>query len=188
MLVAQYLHRLPAGFDLARIRERAATRGHDWDDVPRLAFKAFMLRERGQYGAAASAYSSLYLWQDAAGLGNFLGDDWFRFVTDSFGRPSIETWVPLDVRIGPAMPVRSAWREEMTILPDADLPRVAAQERERNQMVAAQPGVRASVVALDVANWRVARFGLSAGAPAARDDAVVYEVLYLATPGLTAAA
>ena len=58
MLVAQYLHRPPAGFDLARIRERAATRGHDWDDVPRLAFKAFMLRERGQYGAAASAYSN----------------------------------------------------------------------------------------------------------------------------------
>ena len=57
-----------------------------------------------------------------------------------------------------------------------------------NQTIATQPGVRASVVALDVANWRVARFGLSAEAPVARDDATVYEVLYLATPGLTSAA
>jgi hypothetical protein len=184
MLVSQYLHRLPAGFDLGQIRDRATTRGPDWDRHPNLAFKAFLLRERGRYGAEASAYSSLYLWQDAVGLGAFVTDDWFRFVTDSFGRPRIETWIPFDVRIGRAMPVRSAWREEVAILPDADLPRIAARERERNQALAARPDIRASVVALDVANWRVARFALSAEVPAAREDAVVYEVAYLATPGL----
>ncbi len=186
MLVSQYLHRLPAGFDMGRIRERATTRGPDWDNHPGLMFKGFLMREHGQYGAAANAYSSLYLWQDAAALGAFVADDWFRFVTNSFGRPRIETWVPLDVRIGAAVPVRSAWRQETAILPDTDLPTLAARERERNQVAAERAGIRASIVAFDLAAWRLARFVLSADEPHAREDAVAYEVLYLATPGLAA--
>jgi Domain of unknown function (DUF4865) len=184
MLVSQYLHRLPAGLDMGRIRERATTHGPDWDNHPGLTFKAFLMREQGRYGAVANAYSSLYLWQDAAALGAFVADDWFRFVTDSFGRPRIETWVPFDVRIGRTVPVRSAWREETAILPDIDLPGLAARERERNQMTVERADVRASIVAFDLAAWRLARFVLSADEPRAREDAVAYEVLYLATPGL----
>jgi len=37
-----------AGFDLGQIRDRATTRGPDWDRHPNLAFKAFLLRERGR--------------------------------------------------------------------------------------------------------------------------------------------
>jgi hypothetical protein len=183
MLVARYLHRLPAGFDMYRIRQRAATAGPNWDKHPGLILKAFMMREQGQFGAAANAYSSLYLWQDAAALGSFIAGDGFRFVTDAFGRPRIETWVPLDVRVGRAVTVRSAWREEIAVLPDVDLPTLASRERERNQTIADHTDIRASIVAFDVAAWRLARFVISADEPRAREAAVAYEVVYLATPG-----
>ena len=63
MFIAHYGHRLPADYDLSIIRNRAAQRGALWDDMPELYFKGFLLRERGQYGAISSEYSSLYLWQ-----------------------------------------------------------------------------------------------------------------------------
>ena len=65
MFMMQYTHRLPADYEMRRIRERAAARGPEWDFYPGLFFKAFLVRERGKCGADANAYSSLYLWRDA---------------------------------------------------------------------------------------------------------------------------
>jgi hypothetical protein len=63
MLIARYAHRLPADYDLGIIRTRAKARGPQWDAVPELYFKAFLLRESGRSGAAANSYTSLYLWR-----------------------------------------------------------------------------------------------------------------------------
>jgi hypothetical protein len=63
MITAHYAHHLPSDYDLPAIRERARQRGPLWVAVPELCFKAFLLRERGRFGAAARNYSSLYLWR-----------------------------------------------------------------------------------------------------------------------------
>ena len=47
MIIAHYAHRLPADYDVDIIRNRAAARGHLFDAIPELYFKAFLLRERG---------------------------------------------------------------------------------------------------------------------------------------------
>ena len=41
MLSKQYIHRLPADYDIGHVRERAARRGPLWDAAPGLGFKAF---------------------------------------------------------------------------------------------------------------------------------------------------
>ena len=57
MFIVHYGHRLPANYDIGLIRTRAAERGHLFDAIPELHFKAFLLRERGQYSAISSEYS-----------------------------------------------------------------------------------------------------------------------------------
>ena len=91
MIIVQYAHRLPADYDIGIIRNRAKSRGHLFDAIPELYFKAFLLRERGRFGANQNEYSSLYLWRKDEGLRDFLVDGRTKSVTDSFGRPQIET-------------------------------------------------------------------------------------------------
>ena len=57
MLLAHYVHHLPADYDMTRLHASARQRGQLWDDAPELFFKAFLLRERGEFGATANAYS-----------------------------------------------------------------------------------------------------------------------------------
>ncbi len=182
MLMTQYFHRLPATFDMAPIRERAVRVGAAYDAVPGLCFKAILVRERGRYGAAANAYASLYLWQNAAA--GFVQGELFRGVTGSFGRPAIETLLVLDARAGVARVPRSLRRQDVAIPLDADLEAVCAAERERNRTEASGDAVAASVVALDVQSWRVVRIVLSADEPRPDDGATAYELAYLAGPGL----
>ena len=68
MIIAHYAHRLPADYDIGIIRDRAGRRGHLFDAIPELYFKAFLLRERGRFGAIQNEYSSLYLWRQGRRL------------------------------------------------------------------------------------------------------------------------
>ncbi len=97
MIIARYEHRLPADYDLGIIRTRGKAPGPQWDAVPELYFKSFLLRESGRFGAAASSYASLYLWRQTEPFRDFLAAaadapiNSFTVVTGSFGRPKIQT-------------------------------------------------------------------------------------------------
>jgi Domain of unknown function (DUF4865) len=181
MMIAQYGHRLPANYDIALIRERAKQLAPRWDDVPDLLFKAFLLRERGRDGAAASSYSSFYLWRGDDGFRDFLIGGRFDVVVDSFGRPEVDTRTVLDARRGRGDLARFAYREEIDIPIDADLHAAYAAEIERNRQVAARPGTVVSAVGLDTKTWRVTRFLVTQDAQA-EAGGTRYEVLYLAKP------
>jgi hypothetical protein len=186
MLIAHYAHRLPSTYDVNLIRTRAAQRGPDWDAIPELYFKGFLLRERGRYGIAANEYSSFYLWRHEDGLSNFLRDDrpgpGFKGVTDSFGRPDIQTALALDARMGRGRVARFAYKEERDISRDANLSQVCAQEAERNRAVASEAATVAAAVAIDPREWRVILFVLSENEPTGDEQGAPYEVLYLARP------
>ncbi|HTD05551.1 DUF4865 family protein [Undibacterium sp.] len=184
MFAMQYSHRLPADYDMQRIRERAAQRGPLWDATEGLAFKAFVSRTRGRDGATDNLYASVYLWLDPASAAAFVMDERFQAVIDSFGRPRVETWLPLDARSGKQQQAVSLYREEILIEPAADLIAVRAAEIERNRHVARRPDTVAVWTALDPEAWRLVRFTLSADAPDPARGSTVYEVLHLAKPGL----
>lgn len=182
MLLAHYVHHLPADYDMARLHERARQRGPLWDDAPALFFKAFLLRERGKFGATANAYSSLYLWQQDAAFRNFLVNGRYHVVTESFGRAAIRTHVALDARKGSAQAARFAYLEEEDIEPDADLTDVFRYAIECNREAAAQAGTVAAVIGVDTAAWRLTRVCLSEVPPADNETATCHQLLHLAQP------
>ena len=182
MIIAHYAHRLPANYDIGIIRKRAKERGGLWDAVPELHFKGFLLRERGRFGAAANNYSSLYLWRQDDAVRDFLTSGRFDGVTDSFGRPQIETRFALDARRGSAEAARFAYTDEQDIPLDADLTATFVAEIERNRERAREPGTVAAAVGVDMRNWKLTRVLLSERAPAAADRGTAYEILYLAKP------
>jgi hypothetical protein len=177
MIAAHYAHRLPADYDVSNIRERARQRGPLWDAMPELCFKAFL-----RFGAAASNYSSLYLWRQDEAFRNFLTSGRYKVVTDSFGRAEIQTAFALDARKGRAQHARFACKEEQPIPIDADLATALGAEIERNRAVAERRGSVAAIVGIDPRNWSLIRIVLTDDEPDRGLGGVAYEVLYLARP------
>jgi hypothetical protein len=182
MIIVNYAHRLPADYDVALMRNRAKARGHLFDAIPELHFKAFLLRERGRYGATQNEYSSLYLWRRDEGFRDFLVDGRTKSVTDSFGRPQIETRFALDALKGSGEVARFLYKDERTIAHDADLTSTFAEEIARNREAAQRPGVVAAAVGVDVQNWKLTRVLLSEKEPRGASGEEAYQVLYLAKP------
>nr|WKF56504.1 hypothetical protein HUO10_000962 [Paraburkholderia busanensis] len=184
MFAKQYSHRLPSSYDMGIIRERATRRGPLWDATEGLGFKAFVVRERGRFGATANVYSAVYLWLDAEQTADFFMGARFQNVIDDFGRPEVETWLPLDARKGPAQQALSLYREEQPIGEHDDRARLRAEHAAGNRRIAERDDTVAVVSALDVANWRLIRLTLSSAAPVESGGCTVYEVLHLARPGI----
>ncbi|WP_341312622.1 DUF4865 family protein [Paraburkholderia sp. IMGN_8] len=188
MFAKQYSHRLPSSYDMEIIRQRAAQRGPLWDATEGLGFKAFVVRERGRYGASANVYSAVYLWLDAARTADFFMGSRFQNVIDDFGRPEVETWLPLDARKGPAQQAQTLYREEQPIGEHDDRVELRAAYAAQNRRIAEQDDTVAVVSALDIANWRLIRLTLSSATPAGTAGRTVYEVLHLARPGIASLA
>ena len=182
MIIAHYAHRLPADYDIGIIRNRAKSRGHLFDAIPELAFKGFLLRERGRFGAIQNEYSSLYLWRKDDGFRDFLLEGRFKSVTDSFGRPQIETRFALDARRGGGREARFAYKQTLDIPHDADLTSAFAEEIERNRAIASEGGAIAAAVGVDVERWKFTRILLSEREPSGASGEEAYQVLYLAKP------
>jgi hypothetical protein len=186
MIIAHYAHRLPADYDLGIIRNRAKSRGHLFDAVPELHFKGFLLRERGRFGAIQNEYSSLYLWRKDEGFRDFLAEGRFKSVTDSFGRPQIETRFALDARKGTGGEARFLYKQSLDIAHDADLTSAFAAEIERNSEIAREPGAIAAAVGVDAQNWKFTRILVSEREPSGVKGEEAYQILYLAKPLLEA--
>ncbi|MDB5807159.1 MAG: hypothetical protein JWN73_4481 [Betaproteobacteria bacterium] len=184
MFAMQYSHRLPADYEMPSIRRRAEGRAAFWDNAPGLVFKAFIAQERGAHGAVGNLYASLYLWLDPQVAAGLLMGDGFRTVIDSFGRPTVETWLPLDARRGRASAAKTLYRDEIAIEAAADHTALNREAVAYNRELADHPGTVAVFTALDARNWRLVRFTLSGESPQAGRDGAVYEVYYLAQPGL----
>jgi len=180
MILTRYRHPLPADYDMARIRDRVAARGPLWDGAPGLIFKAFTIEDRAS-GAAANAYSSLYLWQNAPAAADFFAGPAFEAVIATFGRPRTEIWLPFVISPGRAAGASSLAIDERTLPAGADLAAERRAEVEQGAALAAEPDVLAVVSGLDPTGWRLVRFVLRA--PATNAAA---EIAHLAAPGLAA--
>jgi len=184
VLIKQYEHRLPSNYDMNQIRDRGRTRGALWDNAEGLVFKAFALRERARSDAPNNAYTSVYLWLDEGAAGKFVTGTGFKHVLETFGRPEIELWLPIDFRIGTAKEARSLYREDIPVKEDADLEALKQTEAARNERIGTRPDTVASLVGLDVQSWRLVRFTLSSEPLRPFDEGKGYEIVHLAAPGL----
>jgi hypothetical protein len=188
MLAKQYTIKLPADYEMELIRRRVRDRGSAFDAFPGLVFKAFLITERAR-GATANRYAPFYLWHDTVGTNEFLFGEGFAALQESFGRPLIEHWIPLEVRT-PGVETdpqpRSATREDLSICDHDALGGVRQREHEWLERRASDPrGLHAAVVALDPYRWQIVRFALwraSLGEFAPISQTTSYEVLHLSAP------
>lgn len=183
MFMKQYIHRLPADYDMDHVVKRATGLGPDWDLTPGLGFKAFIAQRRGEHGAVGNSYSSLYLWLNESSAVDFITGDRFRKVVEGFGRPAIETWLPLAAGYGEIESARTVYREDIDIAPGTDMAALKAEERGRTRRAVDFSGTVAAISAIDLATWRLSRFTLSSQALVMPARGSGYEILYLASPG-----
>ena len=95
MIIKQYVIDLSADYDMQIIRDRVARARDAYDGFPGLGLKAFLIRQKGRYGAPINQYAPIYLWPRVAPLWGFVAGPGFHGVAQSFGRPSIRTWLGL---------------------------------------------------------------------------------------------
>jgi Domain of unknown function (DUF4865) len=163
MIAKQYTINLPADYDMGIIRQRVSDRGSSFDRLPCLAFKAFLITERSQ-GATANRYAPFYVWHSTAGTNEFLYGDGFAHLARTFGRPVIEYWIELELRVTQrttALQPRSATREDLPIFDHDDLADVRRREREWLARGMSDPRrLCGAVVGLDPHRWSLVRFAL----------------------------
>jgi Domain of unknown function (DUF4865) len=192
MIVMQYVLALPSDYDMGIIRERVATRGPNFDDLPGLGLKAFMIREKGRFGARGNQYAPVYCWPAVEQMWGFIAGAGFEGIVESFGRPAIDTWLGLafarDAHGEDLAAMQSVVREEEPVTPVTNLRALREHElAESRRIVDDTPGLIARATGLNPQTWSLVRFEYWALPQAALPkDAYSYEVLHVSAPDLHA--
>lgn len=184
MIAMQYSFVLPADYDMAIVRERIAVKGKLLDDLPGLAFKAYLHAQRGE--SAENLYAPFYLWHSADAMHDFLNGPGFAGVAQAFGWPSVQTWTPWHASVSDQVrQARYASRSVAAIAPYSDLAQSRLQE-EQWAAAALERGALAVVVGFEPVTWSIVRLSLWRDAPAAapQADEQRYRIGHLSAPGL----
>lgn len=181
MFAMQYGFDLADDVELDAIRRRVQEIGPRFDGLPGLHAKAFLLAERD--GPAAKRYAPYYLWKDPVGMTDFLMSASFAAVEAKYGRPVVYTWSPIACLQGDAAShtPRFASQQRVDVPAGSDLVRLAAEERERAEAVAATPGLHTVFSGLDANTWQLLRTSFWLSPPALEGNARAFELLYLAS-------
>lgn len=179
MLMLQYAFALPADYPMRTVRERIAARGPQFDTLPGLGWKAFLVREKGVAGATDHQYAPLYLWPSAPAAATFLAGPFFAAVSSAFGRPRVATSLLLGHRENaPAQSPRWCTSESFALRTLSELPQWLAQ------LGRDAPASRHSEwLALDASRWILTRHRLWWGEqPPPSGDALLFEIAHFSRP------
>lgn len=187
MIAMQYSFSLPADYDMAIVRERISSKGPLLDQLPHLAFKAYLYAERGD--AQENLYAPFYLWHSEDGMHDFLNGPGFAGVAQAFGWPSVRTWTPWHASVGDAVrQARHATRSVEAIAPHSDLAQLRQRE-EQHARHALECGALAVVIGFEPGSWSIVRLCLWRGEPALppRPHEQRYRVGHVSAPGMALA-
>jgi hypothetical protein len=177
MLAMQYSIELPMGYDPQLIKARVQNRSKLFEGLAGLVHKSYLFSD------ADKIYAPFYLWSDAGKAREFLFDDLFKGVIESFRRPRVRTWIVLDSVYGnKSFEPTFAIRETDRIAPEDSLEERFRQERAEQQELAKNEHLHFHAVALDAERWELVRYSMWRNAvtsvmPAA-DCIQTYEVLH----------
>lgn len=178
MLAMQYSIQLPTNYDTALIHQRVDARSKLFDKLPGLLHKSFLLDEPDKL------YAPFYIWESVSQAQQFLLDDLFKGVIESFNRPRVRTWTVISQghgnrKLTPTYGVREA----DIIAPEDHLDKLAQAEKTAQYDLLQHPDLYFHAVALDPERWELIRYSLwkdeaSAQKPDA-DCIQTYEVLHV---------
>lgn len=177
MIAIQYSFVLPADYDMAIIRERIATKGPLLDQLPGLAFKAYLHAEQPEH-----SYAPFYLWHDEEAMHGFLNGPAFAGVAQAFGWPSVQTWTPWHASVtANVRQARYATRGVQMIAPYSDLTSLREQQEEAARGMLAR-GALAVVIGFEPVNWSLVRLCLWHEAPVMQAGEHLYHAGHISAP------
>jgi len=188
MLAMQYSIQLPQNYDDNLILQRVEQRRSAFDGLYGMEHKAFL------YNRDDKLYAPFYVWENLQQARDFLLDELFQGVIQSFNRPRVRDWVVLEQSYGNrALEPQFALREVDRIPPEEDLPRLLKQEQRNQQELLADPNLYYHLVAFDPDRWELVRYHLwrdrdSAAKAASGDCVQSYDVLHVTKPRMPKAA
>lgn len=181
MVAMQYSIHLPDTFDPALIKKRVQERSKLFDRLPGLIHKSFL------YSEDEKIYAPFYIWKDQKSARQFLLDDLFKGVIDTFSRPRVRTWSVLSTAYGnkditPAF----ALIEADSISPDMKLDKLVEKEKKAQAQLVENDDLYFHAIALDADRWEIVHYGLWKNADTAifsgGDVTHSFEVLHLSEP------
>jgi hypothetical protein len=181
MLAMQYSIALPPDYDAVAIRERVAARRGLFDAHAGLVHKSFL------YNDQVKLYAPFYVWQDAQAARNFLLDDLFHGVVETFNRHRVRSWYTVHMGYGnKAVHAQYARREVDIIAPEDKLQKYLLEEKAHQEELLKHPNCYMHLIAFDADRWEIVRFSLwkdkpSAATPAG-DAFQEYAVLHVSEP------
>lgn len=181
MLAMQYSIQLPENVDAQAIRTRVKARKQLFDDHEGLIHKSFL------YNEADKLYAPFYIWKDAEGAKNFLIDDLFKGVVETFSRHRVRNWFVMHMAYGNRKLSPAFAQREVDIIPaEEPLDAYLARDKKTQAALLSDPNLYMHVVALDSDRWEILHFSLwkdKASAPKpASDSYLTYEVLHVSEP------
>ena len=181
MLAMQYSIQLPVNYDVTHVRERVNHRSKLFDDHDGLVHKSFLYNEKEKL------YAPFYVWKDVVEARDFLLDDLFKGVVNSFSRCRVRSWFVVHTAYGDrAIRPTYALREVDSIDPDQTLDHYVTQERKAQDEHLGNPNLYMQIIGLDADRWEILRFSLwkdKATAPKSFSDSHIdYEVLHVSEP------
>jgi hypothetical protein len=183
MLAMQYSIQLPADYNDALIVQRVQERSKLFDGLGGLRHKAFL------YNATDKLYAPFYVWQDMSEARQFLLDQLFRGVTESFKRPRVRNWVVLEKSLGNRTIIpQFAVREIDVIPPNQDIDALCAAEHALHHELLKNENLYCCLSAIDPDRWEIMRYHLWRDAsvtPRFSSDCIqTYQVLHVSEPEL----
>jgi hypothetical protein len=182
MLAMQYSIPLPAGYDPAWIKDRVEARRGLFDVHAGLVHKSFLYNEKEQL------YAPFYLWKDVGEARDFLLDDLFKGVVETFNRHRVRSWYVVSKACRGMDSAKATYaRREIDLIPaEETLAHYLQTEKQAQEALMQNPALCMHVVAIDADRWEVMRFSLwldkaSSDKPAG-DCIQDYDVLHVSTP------
>lgn len=181
MLAMQYSIALPADYNADKIRERVEARRQLFDSHAGLVHKSFLYNEREKL------YAPFYIWQDVTRARDFLLDDLFKGVTQTFTRHRVRSWYVAHIAYGNQDLSAGYARREIDVIPaEACLATHMTQEKEALQQAARDGNLYMHLVAFDPDRWEILHFSLwkdKESAPSPMSDTFIeYDVLHVSEP------
>jgi hypothetical protein len=181
MLAMQYSIQLPRGYDPALIRQRVEKRRTLFDNLPGMLHKAFL------YSDFDKLYAPFYVWENLPEAKNFLLDELFQGVIETFKRPRVRSWVIMDQQQGLFQDKPSFAIREVDLIPaEEDLEHVMLRERKLQKELLEDPSLYYHLTAIDPDRWEIIRYHLwkdqKSAVHAAADCVQTYDVLHVSEP------
>jgi len=186
MIAMQYSFVLPSDYDMGIVERRIAEKGHLLDDQPNLLLKAYLSSSKKD-AASENIYGPFYVWDGPEGMSDFICGPGFVGLTQSFGWPSVKTWIVWGAHLSPSVRgAKFASRQVLAITPHESLDELRKRERDEAARDVESGTALASVTAFEPVSWMRVRFRMYEAKTRCTPltDTQYYDVGHVSAPGL----